>query len=451
MKLLEVFFNNCAKNDDVVITDVYFNDVKYKLVYVIEMVDIRKFNYEIKPFINSNNINNLNSELLGLCNIVTDISCDNLEYLLYSGKILLFYENIYYSFELTNRPKRAISKSSIDPDEESNSQDGLIEDFNTNITLIKRRIKSNKLIINKEKIGELTKTDYGVLYLNDKCNKNILKYVNNVLDLNKNNEVISINDITNMFQDNELIPKTVITSSPNIICSSLIKGKIVIIIDNSPIACIIDATLFNFTFSKSYIESPKYFNIFNHFFIIVFLIISLFSMGLFIAIINYHPSIIPLPFLANIKITERGTSWSMFIEVIIVYFLFEFYRFATSRSVNNYIQNIIIILGGLFIGQNAIESGTIGGTILFLTSISYIAVFAVTNNTYLITSINIFRFFILLMSYFLGILGFIISSFIVMFYLFKQNNNSNYYLYPIIPFNFKAFKAYLNPKNKYKD
>ena len=120
-------------------------------------------------------------------------------------------------------------------------------------------------------------------------------------------------------------------------------------------------------------------------------------------------------------------------------------------SQNNYIQNIIIILGGLFIGQNAIESGTIGGTILFLTSISYIAVFAVTNNTYLITSINIFRFFILIMSYFLGILGFIISSFIVLLYLFKQNNNSNYYLYPIIPFNFKSYKAFINPKNKYKE
>ena len=74
--------------------------------------------------------------------------------------------------------------------------------------------------------------------------------------------------------------------------------------------------------------------------------------------------------------------------------MFEFYRFATSRSVNNYVQNIIIILGGLFIGQNAIESGTIGATILFLTSISYIAVFAVTNNTYLITSINIFTFYL---------------------------------------------------------
>lgn len=51
-------------------------------------------------------------------------------------------------------------------------------------------------------------------------------------------------------------------------------------------------------------------------------------------------------------------------EVLIVYLLFEFYRFATSRSTSNYIQNIIIILGGLFIGQNAIKSGTIGAIVL---------------------------------------------------------------------------------------
>ena len=122
-------------------------------------------------------------------------------------------------------------------------------------------------------------------------------------------------------------------------------------------------------------------------------------MGLFIAIINFHPGVLSLSFLANIKITERGTNWPMFYEVLIVYFLFEFYRFSTSRSTNNYIQNIIIILGGLFVGQNAIESGTIGATILFLTSISYLAVFAVTNNIYLITSINIFRFFMSNLSY----------------------------------------------------
>ena len=135
----------------------------------------------------------------------------------------------------------------------------------------------------------------------------------------------------------------------------------------------------------------------------------------------------------------------MFFEVLIVYLLFEFYRFATSRSTSNYIQNIIIILGGLFIGQNAIESGTIGAIVLFMTSISYIAVFAVTSNVYLITSINILRLFILIMSYAMGILGFLLSSIITIFYLYKQHNNSNYYLYPFIPFNKKDFLKFFAP------
>ena len=48
MKKNNIFFNNCMKNENVVISDVYYNNIKYKIVYVIEMVDIRKFNYEIK-------------------------------------------------------------------------------------------------------------------------------------------------------------------------------------------------------------------------------------------------------------------------------------------------------------------------------------------------------------------------------------------------------------------
>ena len=173
-------------------------------------------------------------------------------------------------------------------------------------------------------------------------------------------------------------------------------------------------------------------------------------IGLIIAIINFHPSILSIPLLANIKITERGTNWSMFYEVLIVYFLFEFYRFATSRSTSNYIQNIIIILGGLFIGQNAIQSGTIGSTVLFMTSISYIAVFAVTSNVYMITTINILRVFILIMSYAMGILGFLVASLITIFYLYKQQNNSNYYLYPFIPFNKEDILRFFVPERKAK-
>ena len=56
-----------------------------------------------------------------------------------------------------------------------------------------------------------------------------------------------------------------------------------------------------------------------------------------------------------------------------------------SRSPLSFVQNIIIIFGGIFIGQNAVEANIIGTTSIIVTSLSYVTSFAVTNNSYLIT------------------------------------------------------------------
>ncbi len=439
------YINNCKKTEELCVNETIIDNISFKIVYLVDMVDIRKFNFEIKNKIDKNIINNLDRHFLGLCNKITDISVNNLDYLLYSGRILLFFENYYYYFEFANKAKRSITKSNLDPSDSTSSEDGLIEDLNVNLTLIKRRIKTNDLIVKKYQLGLLTKTDCAILYLNKFHDKYELSKITKIIESLDRKNVLSINDINIMYQKYELLPKTFITSSPEIIANAIFRGRIVVLLDNSQIACIVPANLSTFTISKSYINTPKYYTIFNHIFVFFFIFIAIFMMGLFIAIMNFHTNVLSSTFLANIKITERGTSWPMFYEVLLVYFLFEFYRFATSRSPNNYIQNIIIILGGLFIGQNAIESGTIGATILFLTSISYIAVFAITNNIYLITSINIFRLLILLMSYLMGILGFIISSIIVILYLYKQKTSDSYYLYPFIPFNKKDFIQFFKP------
>ena len=80
---------------------------------------------------------------------------------------------------------------------------------------------------------------------------------------------------------------------------------------------------------------------------------------------------------------------------MIILVLFELYRFATSRSSNGFIQNVIIFLGGLFIGQNAIKSGLIGPLILLLTSICYLSTYAFTNNLHMVTSLSICRIIVL--------------------------------------------------------
>ncbi len=446
-KIINDFIEFSKDSTNITISSVNYNDISYKIIYMQQFVDIRRFNFEVKPSISKTNYQSLSNEFVGLCENIKEFTQNNLEYLLYSGKILLFFDNFYYSFEYALKPKRTPSKSFLDPEDPIGSRDNLIEDLADNLTLIKKRIKSNQLIIKKYQLGLFSKTDCALLYMNNNYDKHTLSKVLKKLKSIDAESINNINDLAIYYQENSFVPLVFTTGSPELISSSLVKGRIVLMIDNSPVALILPTTFTTFTIGKNYINSPLYYTIFNHLFLSIFFMFAIFFLGLFIAIINFHPDVLSITFLNSLKITERGTNWPMFIEVMIVFFLFEFYRFSTSRSTNNYIQNIIIILGGLFIGQNAIQSGTIGATILFLTSISYIAVFAVTNNIYLITSINIFRLFILILSYTMGIIGFIISSMIVILYLFKPTNDNLYYLYPIMPFSLKDFKKFFKPNN----
>lgn len=450
LKSIDEFLKDTALEDDVTIANIKLNQISYKICYMHQLADIKKYNFEVRPYINEENYQNLATIFGGIIKPITDLSKSNLEYLLYSGNILLLFvdNNLFYSLEYAQKPKRSITDSILDPEDPMTSRDGLIEDLSDNLTLLKRRLKTNNLQVKKYQLGLISKCDCAIVYMKNFYDKLTLDMVLSKIQNYKPDIVTSISDISVLYQDKGLLPQIFSTSSPEIIADALIKGRIAILLDNSPIALIVPATLSTFTTSKSYKNMPKYYTIFNHLFISVFFLFAIFFMGLFIAIINFHRDILSNALLANIQITERGTNWPMFVEVIIVYLLFEFYRFSTSRSTNNYIQNIIVILGGLFIGQNAIQSGTIGAIILFLTSISYLAVFAITTNNYLITSINIFRFFILVLSFTMGLFGFIISSLIVLFYMFKQKNDGTYYLYPFIPFDLKKFKQYFMPNNQ---
>ena len=147
------------------------------------------------------------------------------------------------------------------------------------------------------------------------------------------------------------------------------------------------------------------------------------------------------------QITERGTTFPIFIECLIVLFLFETFRLISSRAPNNYVQNIIIIFSGLFIGQNAISSGLVGSTLLLIASLSYVSSFAITNNQHLITSFDIFRLYNLILSYTFGILGFTIGLITTLLYISSQKSVGVPFFLPFSPLRPNKLKGFFFPKH----
>lgn len=149
-QIINDFFKICKLQDDVVVNETTINGVTFNIVYMSQLVDIKKFNFEIKPSINSTNYKELSKQFLGICNPITDISEKNLDFLLYSGKVLIFFnDGYYYQFEFAEKPKRSISESILDPEDPMASRDALIEDLSDNLTLIKRRLNTNALQVRK--------------------------------------------------------------------------------------------------------------------------------------------------------------------------------------------------------------------------------------------------------------------------------------------------------------
>ena len=92
-KNIETFINAIKINDDICIAYSSVNQLEYTIIYMVELVDIKNFDLQVKPLITKESFNHLSDLFGGLCKNISDISTTNLEFLLYSGKILVFFDS----------------------------------------------------------------------------------------------------------------------------------------------------------------------------------------------------------------------------------------------------------------------------------------------------------------------------------------------------------------------
>lgn len=440
--------NNIKENNDFLEKiNMENEDLKFDIYYYRGICNIDFFNEHYYTKINKDNYVSLNKHFPGTIKELTDNHQNSLLYQLSKGNIIFSINERYnYYVELSTLGNIKQQPSHIDPTNVFETKNDFNDNAIDNVALITKRLKNNNLVIKHFVIGNKSKTDCYLLVLKEFLEKEYTKEIINKVDNASNDYYLSVNDLNTIFENNAFVPLSFYTSSPNTVISNLINGKVTIILDNTPITTILPTTLSNFSSIKNEINTPKYYSFFNKLFVSVLLIISVFMLGFFISIMNFHTTLFSPIFLANIQLTERGTSFPIFIEILIILFLYDFYRYATSRSPQNYVQSIVIFFGSLVVGQNAIQSGTIGSLIMMITSLAYLSSFAVTTNPFLISSINFARLFILVFSYLLGLLGFIFATIIILLYLRSLKMFNESYLAPFSPVNFKNIFNFFFPK-----
>ena len=414
--------------------DVFFKEYKKKftIIYQEGLGNINLFNRDYLPLMD--NVKDLELSFPGVIIKAKKHNEDYYDELLFSGDILIVYNNELYSFKINNTPDRGVSDSKAEPDNLLGARDGFIENIKVNTALIRTRIKNNDLQIEEFYVGKRTKTIVKLFSMkgiaNPSIKKKVAKYIKSLdVDL-----VLSTLDISQKLCQKSIVSSVLYTGSPDLASISLLNGQMIIMIDRIPVVLIAPSSLFFFTKERNDFEIPLFHTIFLRIFILLGLFFSIFGLGIFHSFLTYQSGNLSEVLINVLKKTEEGVLFGSFAEIIMTLSLFEFYQLISTRSPGLTVQTIIIVLGGFLIGQNAIDAKIVGGFVLSFTALCYLSGYIVSNNATILISISLMRVFILFSSLIYGLYGVILGSILLISYLYHQTSFGLCFTHPFAPF-----------------
>ena len=344
-------------------------------------------------------------------------SLEILDEYVFSGMCLFYYQKNFYTINVINVPKRTPDQS-ISDITITGPRDSFIENLETNVALIRKRLKTSKLNYLKFTLGQHTKTQIGLLYLEDRCDLMVIDQLKNKLDYLKENDISSVGQFRQLLLNKKplLFPRMTYTTRPDHCVSCLLKGKFVLLVDNFNNANIGPVTIPLFLELSDDVNDHYITTFINRFLYYFSAFISIFLMPFILALYSYHPQSIPFLWLSNILSLQKGKILPVYLEIIFATLLFELFRVAGTRLPAG-ISSTLLVIGSVLLGQNITSSGFIGYDIMFLSAFSIICNYSISNNISFNGVITVFKIFTFIASLCFGLVGFTFALMMITLYL----------------------------------
>src|SRR5690606_18514342 len=232
------------------------------------------------------------------------------------------------------------------------------EEIDTNIALIRKRIKTAQLYSESFKLGTISNTDVSLLYLQNKANPDILEEVRKRLTEFNSENVSSSGQLEQWLSDStfSLFPLFDYTTRPDFAIQSMIRGRFCLIVSGSPTVLIGPINLFELLKSPEDVHFPYYFVLFGRLIRIIGLVISIFLPGFWVSLSSVNIDQLPFALLATVVVSREGLPLPIGIEAIFILALFELIREAGIRM-PTVVGQTVSIVGGIIIGDAAIRAG----------------------------------------------------------------------------------------------
>jgi len=386
--------------------------------------DIRETQLPIQP----HNLNRLEG----------DNAVENMIQQVYSGNLVLFFEDTksLYAIPMAAPPQRETSESNTEISIKG-PRDGFTEAIETNIALVRKRLKTPSLGVEYFQLGTRSVTSVALLYMTDITNRDLLDEARNRLEKIEIDGILSSQLLEEALADSSysLFPLIEYMGRPDYIAAGLLRGRFAIVVDGSPMVLMAPSNIMTLLKSPEDLHLPFYYVTLERLLRIIGLIVAIFFPGFWVAISAFNLDQIPFPLLATIVVARLGLPLSGPVDLFLMIALFELFREAGMRLPKAVGQTVAVV-GGLIVGEAAINAGLTGPTTLVVSAVTAVATFTLVNQS-LSGAVTFIRLFVLTLSCLFGMLGFFLSVFLIVVYLSSLTSFGLPYLSPISPIRFK--------------
>ncbi|MCQ2489980.1 MAG: spore germination protein [Ruminococcus sp.] len=251
------------------------------------------------------------------------------------------------------------------------SHEGFTEVIRTNMSLIRRRMKSPELVMELMVKGERSRTDVCLCYMRDRVPKRLLDRIRRSLADIRLESVLSTGYIRPFLEKRsfELFSSTGITERPDVLCSKLIEGRAAVLIDGVPYAIVVPRLLCeSFHTLDDYAYKP-YYAVFSRWLRYVAFIAAVLLPAVYTAIVMHHPELLNSTLLMLLADAEKNAPLPILAESFVVLLMYEMVREAGIRLPKP-AGGAVSIISGLIIGDAAVKSGIVSTPLLTMTALA---------------------------------------------------------------------------------
>lgn len=279
------------------------------------------------------------------------------------------------------------------------------ENFRTNTALIRRRLSDPNLVIEHLRVGQRSHTTVGLCYIRGLTDTAMVDELRRRINAVSVDILNDSGELSQLIEDEpySIFPQADRTELPDAAAGELCNGRAAIIVSGSPQVLLLPGNISLLMRVREDSYQRWSFSTFLRLLRWLALIIAVTGPSLYVAMVAYHPGLLPTKLLMISAINRLNVPFSALIEVLIIEFFLELLREASIRMPSS-ISTPLSIVGGLIIGDAAISAGLVSPLLIIIIGLTTIAGFVVPSYGFA-SSLRLIKYMILLLTSVFGLVG----------------------------------------------